>query len=693
MNFGYGDLPRDSKKLRQIAKRHNVRFDEILEHVKAYVSRPPSIVDIAKRRLLTSAKLIGEITERRKIESVLEESERRYRGLFNYMSSGVAVYEAVENGKDFVFKDFNQAGERIDKIKKEKLIGRRVTQVFPGVKEFGLVDVFKRVWKTGKPEHHPITLYTDQRISGWRKNYVYRLPSGEIVAVYDDITERKQVEEALLQEKRRLEDVTNFINCGLLLLDEQARVTYANKISEEWFGPFHQIKGKLCWELFNLEETENQCAALKVLQTGETVLSDTFMRMVNGEDKNFYLIASPIKDNNGKIYQITEVVVDITERTQTLEALQNRTLDLTERIKKLSCLYALSKLVGDPGASIEQILQDTVELIPPSWQYPVVTCARITMEGRTFKTENFRETPWKQTSNIMLYGNRIGSIEVCYFEERPEEDEGPFTREERNLINAIAEELGRTVERQCSRAEAIRAGHLASLGELAAGVAHEINNPINGIINYAQILINKSNKKSEEHDIASRIIKESGRISDIVRNLLSFAHDSKDEKSPSHILDILSDALALTVTQITRESIKLTVDIPPDLPKIMVEPQKIGQVFLNLISNARYALNQKYPGIHEDKILEILGEEANINDCPYIRITFCDHGTGISPEILDKVMNPFFTTKSGAEGTGLGLSISHGIIREHDGRIILESQEGKFTKVIIDLPVKTKNAK
>ncbi|MCK5071419.1 MAG: cache domain-containing protein, partial [Desulfocapsa sp.] len=118
-----------------------------------------------------------------------------YRQLFDHSTSGVAVYEAIENGKDFIFKDFNKAGEKIDNIDRDALLGRRVTEVFPGVKEFGLFDVFRQVWQTGVPALHPVSCYKDGILQGWRENKVYKLPTGEIVAVYDDITKQKQLEE------------------------------------------------------------------------------------------------------------------------------------------------------------------------------------------------------------------------------------------------------------------------------------------------------------------------------------------------------------------------------------------------------------------------------------------------------------------------------------------------------------------
>ncbi len=237
--------------------------------------------------------------------------------------------------------------------------------------------------------------------------------------------------------------------------------------------------------------------------------------------------------------------------------------------------------------------------------------------------------------------------------------------------------------------EAERFRHLASLGELAAGVGHEINNPTNGVINYAQILFNKSNEGSKEKDIANRIIKEGNRIADIVSRLLSYARpaDGKEKKSAVHIGEILSDTLILTEAQLRKEGVMIKQDIHQKLPKIAAHHQQIQQVFLNVISNARYALNQKYPGAHDNKILEILGEEIFMDNFPFVKVTFCDRGIGIPAHILDRVTDPFFTTKPRNKGTGLGLSISSNIIKEHGGKIIINSIEGEFTKIMIALPV------
>ena len=130
----------------------------------------------------------------------------------------------------------------------------------------------------------------------------------------------------------------------------------------------------------------------------------------------------------------------------------------------------------------------------------------------------------------------------------------------------------------------------------------------------------------------------------------------------------------------------LVINIPDDLPKIQANPQGMQQIFLNIINNARYALNEKYPTRHESKIIEIFGEAITSGEREYVRMTFADRGVGISADNLPILTKPFFSTKPFGKGTGLGLAISERIIMEHGGRLTFESQEGEFTKVIVDLP-------
>ena len=140
-----------------------------------------------------------------------KDEDRCFKELFEDMSSGVAVYEAVDNGEDFVFKEFNTAGKRIEDVNREDIIGTRVTEAFPGVEGSGLIEVFKRVWRTGKSEYFPEAIHKDEHDPGSRyENWVYKLPGGEIVAMYNDITERKQMEEEIQKRISELEQFARF---------------------------------------------------------------------------------------------------------------------------------------------------------------------------------------------------------------------------------------------------------------------------------------------------------------------------------------------------------------------------------------------------------------------------------------------------------------------------------------------------
>jgi signal transduction histidine kinase len=247
-------------------------------------------------------------------------------------------------------------------------------------------------------------------------------------------------------------------------------------------------------------------------------------------------------------------------------------------------------------------------------------------------------------------------------------------------------------EKIALQAEAMQACHLATLGELAAGVAHEINNPITGIINYGQILVNECSAGSLEKDIGKRIVKEGERIGDIVKTLLSYARDDEREgKRATTLAALIEESVILTQAQMRKDGIEFRMDLPDDLPEVRVNFQQIQQSFMNIISNARYALNEKYPKRHKNKVLRITGDQVIIGDRSYVRIIFHDLGIGIPPHELPLVTKAFFSTKPMGRGTGLGLSITDRIITNHEGFLSFESHEGEYTKVTIDLPVKVNN--
>ncbi|MEN6439503.1 MAG: PocR ligand-binding domain-containing protein [Syntrophobacter sp.] len=272
-------------------------------------------------------------------------------------------------------------------------------------------------------------------------------------------------------------------------------------------------------------------------------------------------------------------------------------------------------------------------------------------------------------------GHRI--MDVTYF---PMFDEaGKVTAV---VLNARDITETRKLEEQLLQSQKIE-----SIGTLAGGVAHEINNPINGIMNYAQLIVDRVEKNNPVRDFAQEILHETRRIATIVRNLLTFARREKQSHSPARMSDLVSAVLSLIQTVMRHDQITLELSIPADLPSFKCRSQQIQQVLMNLMTNARDALNERYPGYSPDKILRFTAEEIMKDGHRFIRTTIEDKGPGIPLEIRDRIFDPFFTTKPKETGTGLGLSISYGIVRDHGGELSVESEVNQYTRFYMDLPV------
>jgi PAS domain S-box-containing protein len=240
-------------------------------------------------------------------------------------------------------------------------------------------------------------------------------------------------------------------------------------------------------------------------------------------------------------------------------------------------------------------------------------------------------------------------------------------------------------EREEMQHQLYQSSKLASIGELSAGVAHEINNPLNGVINFAQLLKDEEQPRSEfEQQMIDGIIDEGERIAQIVRGLLTFARAGSHELGPIRFADSLETSIALFGHQFEKDGITVEIDLEPNLPLVRADDSRLRQVVVNLISNAHHALKAKPADADERKLFRITARRAG-NNGELVRVEFYDNGVGIKREDLNKVFDPFFTTRRETGGTGLGLSVTFGIIRDFGGTINVESEEGKFTRFIIEL--------
>jgi PAS domain S-box-containing protein len=494
-----------------------------------------------------------------------------------------------------------------------------------------------------------------------------------LLEAFFDLSERKKMERDLQQAHAELDQIFQTASVAMRLVDSSFNVLKINNTFERLTNVKEtDAIGKKCHEIFSGPTCfTGQCPIHRIINGKETVESYVDKERPDGKTIPCILTASPFVGPEGDIIGVVESFRDITELKKAQDAIESER-DKLERI--LSHLHeGVSIISGEclveyqndifatyfgecEGKTCHESIHGEQRPCEPCLMQAAVATGRI-----------------QQAESITPDGR---SFEKAYT---------PLTDVDgRKKVVALWRDV---TEKKAATAAIMRAEQLAALGELAAGVAHEINNPINGIINYAQILANKTEKGDLVHDIAARLIREGNRIARIVEGLLSFARRRHEDKTVISIDEILSDSMALTAAQLRKDNITLNPDLPGDLPVIKAQAHEIEQVFVNIISNARHALNEKFPGPHEDKILEVTAAATTSEGQPWVRVSFKDNGSGIPSAVIDKVMNPFFSTKTEGKRTGLGLSISHGIVEEHGGRLRIESEEGRYTKVVMELPV------
>jgi len=272
-----------------------------------------------------------------------------------------------------------------------------------------------------------------------------------IKALENEALRLKRIEEALRQSEERYRDLyENAPNAYFSISPIDGTILRCNAAALRLLGYDRQTMMQM--KVFDLyaDTTHGIGKAREVFQRfqkGEPIRDvEIQMRRADGRPLWINLSVEPVRGHDGKILESRSVVNDLSQRKQAEEELRMRTHDLAERIKELNCLYEISHLREKPGISLYEMLQGVVDLLPRSWQFPDIACARIILEGVKYATRDFKETKWKQTSQILVQGKSIGNVEVFYLEERPPRDEGPFLKEERRLIDAVAERLGRVIQ-------------------------------------------------------------------------------------------------------------------------------------------------------------------------------------------------------------------------------------------------------
>ncbi len=357
---------------------------------------------------------------------------------------------------------------------------------------------------------------------------------------------------------------------------------------------------------------------------------------------------------------------------------------LRERVKELTCLYkAVQIATTQSDAPIGSVLQGIAELIPPAWQYPEITVGRVVLDDQSYATLGFQVTPYRQSADICVRNKIRGFIEVVYLEETPTLHEGPFLMEERNLIDALAREVSGIMERHQARLEKAdleeqlrHADRLATLGQLAAGVAHELNEPLGNILGFAQLAQKVEGVPQSVLKDLQKIVNACLHSREIIHKLKLTARQAPPHREQVDLNEIIRERLFFIESRCIKHGIRIVRKLDARLPTLVADASQLHQVLINLMVNAVQAMP-------EGGTLTI----TTRGDVEKVFFTIEDTGIGISEEALNKIFLPFFTTKDADQGTGLGLSVVDDIVKGHGGEIFAESVLGKGTAFHVSIPI------
>jgi len=356
---------------------------------------------------------------------------------------------------------------------------------------------------------------------------------------------------------------------------------------------------------------------------------------------------------------------------------------LRERVKELSCLYGISQIVRKPGSTLKEVFERIVEILPPAFQYPEFAVARIHFDNLSYQSSGFKKSRYSLISNITANGVSRGFVEVFYLAQRFDFEGNPFLEEEQNLIDGIAKQISLIVEgrkaeedKQKLEVQLRHADRLATIGELAAGVAHELNEPLGNILGFAQLARKSPALLEETGKDLERIIQASLHAREVVKKLLIFARQVPARKSRVNLNRIVEDGLYFLEFRFAKEGIELERHLYPGIPDITADQGQLNQVLVNLVVNSIQAM----PGGGK-----LVVQTRAYSD--YVALIVEDNGIGMNTEVKTQIFLPFFTTKSIDQGTGLGLAVVHGIVTSHGGSIEVDSKEGEGSRFTIKLPI------
>jgi len=631
---------------------------------------------------------IGMAIQNARLNQELRLSERRYRRIFEGSNDIILVA-----GPDGRLQDINPAGVALlgFENKAQALASLRFPDCFYSPRDW------QRCW-----QH----LQTQGNIHDWEVTFQKRdrgtvqvllsvisrrSRSGQLVGldvIAKNITERTRIEKAILQEKKTTEGILEGLPVPVFVIDRQHRITHWNRACEELTGyPRQQMLGSTrTWLPFFTEErptladlvADQNIKALEYFYQGHKLrpsphLPGAFeatlrLPQATGEAQHLFVVASPIFSDQGQIIGAVQAMVDVTERerlARNLRESEEKYRQLVETSLDGIALHTRDRVLFANTAFVqmfgytkpeELIGVPLLNLISPVFHGPLLRHLR-EISRRFHRARIFEIKGLKKDGTD--FDIEVGSLPTRY------EGNLVFQTHVRDITDK------KRLEEQLARSE-----KLAAVGQLAAGVAHEINNPLGGILVYSYLLLEDLPPQQPERSQVEKIIREATRCKEIIKGLLDFSRQAPASLQHVDINAILRDILSLIENHLDFQNVDIDTQLAPNLPPVQGDKGKLEQVFLNLFMNAGEAMAGH----------GTLTVSTRRNTMGAVEIRVSDTGPGIHPDHLPRLFDPFFTTKEVGRGVGLGLSVSYGIIKQHRGRIYIDTKAPVGATFVIELP-------
>jgi two-component system NtrC family sensor kinase len=631
---------------------------------------------------------LRDITDRRRFERQIKESEERYRNLFERVQQGIFI--STKEGR---FLDCNPAlleilgyqskdeFLRID-IARDLYVHPEDRRTFQKLMERnGFVRDFEVEFK--RKEGKKVTILLTA--------HPIRNEQGEIIGYQGlniDITERKEMERRVEEAVKKFQKISEMGEDGIILIDEGNRIIFGNSRATELTGYSNgELLRMKFTDLLNardrrfLAEMHDQVG----LDESKRVCTEMEILTADGKAKEAEVCITIARPERGMMNTYV-YLKDITDRKKMVNEVRRTNEFLTRLITSSGDGIIAADIKGNIiifNEAAEELLgyraEDVIGKINIVDLYPPGEAKEIMGQLRSEEYGGVGKLAPQQVTIIHKSGEHIPiqlSASLVYEEGGKELCSVGFFTDLRPRIQ-MEKELEET------HLQLVSSEKMASLGKLAAGIAHEINNPLGGILIYSSLMMEELIEADARRQDLEKIVQEATRCKDIVKSLLEFSRQTEPKMEPVDVNKAITDGLFFLEKQALFHNIRIVKNLAPLLPMVRGNPGQLKQVFMNIIVNAAEAMSG--------------GGTLTITTAPsahqkVISIDFADTGEGIPREILTRIFDPFFTTKELGKGTGLGLSTSYGIIDEHGGRIDVKSEVGKGTTFTIELPATPEDA-